>query len=210
MGYTEHVAELLHLNWVTVDMFLNNNQKIKSKTKTKQKTTTKPIKKQNNQTNLCILTHLNYKNKYKYSLTQYSCCSYLSVCFGKGVGPVSPKYLMSELNQSHRYRFTEITFPCLFSSFGYPVHNCTSFLVCAKWLHSTKMWRTVRIHWQCSHWGGGSLFEVYEWVKCMCPMRARYTQFHPSCTAWKTNANLPRPAWQNDSQPYSFHLAKWK
>ena len=25
-----------------------------------------------------------------------------------------------------------------------------SFLSWAKWLHSTKMWRTVRIHWQCS------------------------------------------------------------
>ena len=23
-----------------------------------------------------------------------------------------------------------------------------------RWMHSTKMWRTVRLHWQCSHWGG--------------------------------------------------------
>ena len=32
-------------------------------------------------------------------------------------------------------------------------------LVWAKWLHSTKMWRTVRTHWQRSHRGGGSLFK---------------------------------------------------
>ena len=35
-----------------------------------------------------------------------------------------------------------------------------SFLSWAKWLHSTKMWRTVRLHWQCSHTGGGSFFRI--------------------------------------------------
>ena len=38
-----------------------------------------------------------------------------------------------------------------------------SFLSWAKWLHSTKMWRTVRLHWQCSHRGGGSIFRMSYW-----------------------------------------------
>ena len=55
--------------------------------------------------------------------------------------------------------------------------NIISFLAWAKWLHSTKMWRTVRIHWQCSHWGGGSFFKMYEWVKCVWPLWVRHNNF---------------------------------
>ena len=29
-----------------------------------------------------------------------------------------------------------------------------------RWLHSTTMWSTTRVHWQHSHWVGGSLFKV--------------------------------------------------
>ena len=39
--------------------------------------------------------------------------------------PILPKvsaYIMSEINQFHRYRVTETTFLCLFSSFGHPVN----------------------------------------------------------------------------------------
>ena len=59
-----------------------------------------------------------------------------------------------------------------------------SFLHWTKWLHSTNMWRTVRIHWQCSHWGGGSFLKIYEWVRCVWPMWLDTRQHHPSCTAW--------------------------
>ena len=73
----------------------------------------------------------------------------------------------------------------------------------SKWLHSTKMWRTARIHRQCSHWGGGSFFKMYECVRWVWP----------SCTACRRTANIPGLAWQNEScsQPrHSNHLAKWK
>ena len=50
----------------------------------------------------------------------------------------------------------------------------SSFLEQNKLLHSTKMWRTVIIDWQCSHWGEGSFLKMYEWVKCVWPMRARH------------------------------------
>ena len=53
-----------------------------------------------------------------------------------------------------------------------------SFLSWAKWLHSTKMWRTVTVHWQCSHRGGRSFLKMYEWVKCVWPMRAQHTETH--------------------------------
>ena len=55
-----------------------------------------------------------------------------------------------------------------------------SFLSWAKWLHSTKMWRTVRIHWQRSHRGGGSFLKMYECVKCVWPMRARHKTAPPA------------------------------
>ena len=41
------------------------------------------------------------------------------------------------------------------------------------------MWWTVRIHWQCSHWGGGSFFKIYEWVRWVWPMRARHKTISP-------------------------------
>ena len=50
----------------------------------------------------------------------------------------------------------------------------TSFPLLAKWLHSTKMCRTIKIHWQCSHWRGGSLHKIYEWVRCVWPIRQRH------------------------------------
>ena len=49
-----------------------------------------------------------------------------------------------------------------------------SALSSAKWLHYTKMWRTVRIHWQCSHWGGKSLLNMCEWIRWVRPMRIRH------------------------------------
>ena len=58
-----------------------------------------------------------------------------------------------------------------------------SFLSWAKWLHSTRMWRTVRLHWQCSQTGGGSFFRMYECVKCVWPMRAR----HKTTSSWVSN-----------------------
>ena len=68
----------------------------------------------------------------------------------------------------------------------------------AKWLHSTKIWWTVRKHWQCSHRGGRSFFGMYEWVRydrCRHDIR----QLHPSSTACSRTANLPGPAWQNEA-----------
>ena len=68
-----------------------------------------------------------------------------------------------------------------------------SFLSRAKWLHSTKMWRTVRIHWHRSHRGGGSFLKIYEWVKCVWPMRARHNTTHmPSPTKFKTHYVAPQ------------------
>ena len=58
-----------------------------------------------------------------------------------------------------------------------------SFLSRAKWLHSTKRWWTVRIHWQSSHWGGGSFLKIYEWGQ-MCMTDAGTTQ---------NNFTLPAP-----------------
>ena len=81
-----------------------------------------------------------------------------------------------------------------------------SFLSRAKWLHSTKMWRTVRIHWECSHRGGGSFFKIYEWVRCIW-----HKQLHPSCTTCRRTANLPGLAWQNEAclqWHHSNHLTK--
>ena len=52
------------------------------------------------------------------------------------------------------------------------------FLVYAKWLHSTKIWRTVRIHWQCSHWGGRSLFAIYQWIECVYEREMFYLTTH--------------------------------
>ena len=52
-----------------------------------------------------------------------------------------------------------------------------SSLTWARWLQSTKMWHTVRIHWRCSHRGGGSFLKMYEWVKCVWPMRAQQYNF---------------------------------
>ena len=48
-----------------------------------------------------------------------------------------------------------------------------SFLSWEKLLHSTKMWRTVRIHWQCSHRGGGS---EDIWMGQMCMTNSGMTQ----------------------------------
>ena len=51
--------------------------------------------------------------------------------------------------------------------------SCTKYifpffvLYWAKWLHSTKMWQTIRIHWECSHWGGGSF--IYIWNPLSIP-----------------------------------------
>ena len=50
----------------------------------------------------------------------------------------------------------------------------SSFFVWARWFHNTKMWWTIRIHLQCSHWGRGSFFKMCEWVNCVWPMRARH------------------------------------
>ena len=72
-----------------------------------------------------------------------------------------------------------------------------SFLSRTKWLHSTKMWRTVRIHWQCSHWGGGYFLKIYKWVRCVWLMRHDTKHLLPSCTACRRTANLPGLAWQN-------------
>ena len=95
-----------------------------------------------------------------------------------------------------------------FHHISHQIYLCFS----PKWFHSTKMWRTVRIHCHCSHWGAGSFFMMYEcirWVNCAGMSR----QFHPSCIACRRTANLPGLAWQNEacSQPHHFnHLAKWK
>ena len=56
-------------------------------------------------------------------------------------------------------------------------HHTFTKYISARWLQSTKMWRTVRVHWQCSHWGGGSFFRIYEWVKYAWPMWARQDNF---------------------------------
>ena len=45
------------------------------------------------------------------------------------------------------------------------IHQMHSSFFETSWLHSTKTWQTIRIHWQCSHWGGWSLFKMHEWVK---------------------------------------------
>ena len=41
-----------------------------------------------------------------------------------------------------------------------------SFLFSAKWLDSTKIRRTIRIHWQCSHWDGGCMNASDEYDLC--------------------------------------------
>ena len=86
-----------------------------------------------------------------------------------------------------------------------------SFRSRAKLLHSTKMWRSVRIHWQCSHWGEGSFFRMYEWANVYDRRGHDTRQLHPSCTACRRTANLPGLAWQNEAclQPHqSNHLVQ--
>ena len=57
----------------------------------------------------------------------------------------------------------------------YLLPNISFFFSPAKWLHSTKMWQTVRIHWQFSHteW---RIFPQDVWMDQMCMPDAGTTQ----------------------------------
>ena len=68
----------------------------------------------------------------------------------------------------------------------------------AKLLHTTNMWRTVRIHWQCSHWGGRFFFKMCESVRSVWSMQARH----------KTTPSFLHRLWEDCQSPRT-GLTEW-
>ena len=78
----------------------------------------------------------------------------------------------------------------------------TSSLTDCRWRHLTKIWRTVSIHWKCSHWGGRSSTKIELCVKNAWPIRERPRIISTQLTAYRMSANLPR---QSLFAPALFH-----
>ena len=82
----------------------------------------------------------------------------------------------------------------------------------AKLLHS-KIWWTVKIHWECSRFGDDLISKYMNGSDVYDRCRHDKIQFHPSYTACRKTGNLPEPAWENEAclqLHHSNNLAKWE